>query len=232
MFRAQNPERYRRHLREGWPIVLSLLAITVVEQLLDSAISFGITPLDLLVTHEMAAPFWLAIVWGLFALTLVFYVTDHPTGEMRCGVVILAVSTAGLLTNVGELIRTLPQRTGSDGLSLLLDGGMIWVSNILVFTIWYWLVDSGGYLRRAEETANRRDFLFPLQATPQQGYDAWRPHYPDYLFLAVTTSTAFSPSDTQPLSWTAKLLQGSQALLSLVVTALIVARAVNILTTS
>jgi uncharacterized membrane protein len=231
MLRPSDPRRYRRHLREGWPIVLNLLAITAVEHTLDSALSFGLTPLDLLLSHPLAAPFWLVIIWGLFAVTVALYLTDHPVGEARCGMVIMIVSTAGLLTNVAELVRTLPQRTVSDGMSLLVDGGMIWASNILVFTIWYWLLDGGGYLRRAEHERGVREFLFPPEAATLPDYPDWRPNYVDYLFLAFTTSTAFSPTDTQTLSHRAKLFQMAQALISLVVTALIVARAVNILTT-
>jgi uncharacterized membrane protein len=112
---------------------------------------------------------------------------------------------------------------------LLVDGCLIWASNILIFTVWYWLIDGGGYLRRTERNTDPPDFLFPLRATPQPTYPKWRPHYFDYLFLALTTSTAFGPTDTPPLSGWAKLLQAMQALISLAVAALIVARAVNIL---
>jgi uncharacterized membrane protein len=239
MFRSDDPKRYWRHLREGWPIVLSVLAITVAEHTLDSALHFGLTPLGLLglaspgpfAPHEVTGSLWLVLTWALFVVTVFLYVTDHPAWEAQCGMVVLIVSSLGLITNVGELVRSLPQRVGADGMALLLDGSLIWASNILIFTIWYWLVDGGGYLRRSARSLGRREFLFPLQATPQEGYPDWRPHYVDYLFLALTTSMAFSPTDTQTLSWRAKLLQGAQALISLVVTALIVARAVNILTT-
>jgi hypothetical protein len=70
MLRSRDPARYRRHLCEGWPIVLNLLAITVLEQTLDTALRFGMTPLDLLAPHAVAAPFWLGLIWGLFALTV------------------------------------------------------------------------------------------------------------------------------------------------------------------
>lgn len=203
----------------------------MVEQTLDSSLRFGLTPLDLLLSHPVAASFWIVLLWGLFAATVALYLTDHPVGEMRLGIAIMIVSTAGLLTNVGELVRTLPERTVSEGMSLLADGGMIWAGNILVFTIWYWLLDGGGYLRRAKHERGVRDFLFPTEAIALPDYPDWRPSYVDYLFLAFSTSTAFSPADTQTLSHRAKLFQMAQALTSLVVTALIVARAVNIITT-
>ena len=227
---GRRSQAYWHHLREGLPIVLALLTLTALEFVLDSVLHFGTTPLDPIMPHASGMLAWEVVFYSLSVIVLVLYVTHHASSVYLWTMLSLLAFTGNLGLNVWDLVQALPERAPSDGRALLLDGLLIWLSNVLLFSVWYWLVDGGGYLWRTEDMTKRRDFLFPLQATPQLGYDGWRPHYPDYLFLAVTTSTAFSPSDTQPLSWWAKLLQGSQALTSLVVTALIVARAVNILT--
>jgi hypothetical protein len=224
-------EAYWRHLREGLPMVVALLLLTGLEFLLDAVLHFGTSPLDRFMPHAPAVLAWELLLYCLGVTALLLYLTGHTTGILEWALVSNLFFTGNLLLNVWDLVLALPERVGSDGWALLLDGLLIWLSNVLLFSVWYWLVDGGGYLRRAENERARRDFLFPLQATPQKDYPNWRPHYFDYLFLALTTSTAFSPTDTQPLSGSAKLLQGSQALISFVVTALIVARAVNILTT-
>jgi hypothetical protein len=131
--------------------------------------------------------------------------------------------------NVFELARTLPQRAGSEAMDLLLDGALIWWSNVLLFGLWYWLLDGGGYLRRAEHDWAPRDFLFPAQAAHPPDYPNWHPGYVDYLFLAFSTSTALSPADIATLSRRAKVLQMVQATFSLAIITVVVARAINIL---
>src|SRR5689334_9943479 len=207
----EDPERYLHDLREGLPIVLNVLAITVVEHVLDATLSFGLTPIGFVLQSPDGEPIWFWLIWGMFGGTLLLYVLDLQAWEVPYGVLILATSTAGLLVNVGELVRSLAERAGGEGMLLLVDGSLIWASNVLIFTVWYWLIDGGGYLRRTELDTDRPDFLFPLRATPQPTYPRWRPRYFDYLFLALTTSTAFGPTDTPPLSGWAKLLQGTQA---------------------
>jgi len=100
----------------------------------------------------------------------------------------------------------------------------------LVFALWYWKLDAGGPLRRDRgQGMSQSSFLFP-QMLNREGQDAsWTPHFVDYLFLAFNTSTAFSPTDTAVLSRWAKLGTMLQSLISLMIVALLAARAVNIL---
>jgi hypothetical protein len=115
------------------------------------------------------------------------------------------------------------------GWNLLHLASNVWVNNVLTFALCYWFVDRGGPAARAAGEPVRPEWMFPEMAAPELARPGWRPGFPEYLFLALTTATAFSPTDTAPLSLRARALMGAEALLSLVTLALVAARAVNIL---
>ena len=114
--------------------------------------------------------------------------------------------------------------------SLLLAGASLWVTNIAVFALIYWELDGGGPEARADGYRDYPDFVFPQQQEGQQGLAPalWKPTFPDYLFVALTSATAFSPTDAMPYSKRAKLVMGVENTLSLAVAAMLVARAINI----
>jgi len=116
--------------------------------------------------------------------------------------------------------------------SLLVTGLAIWLTNIIVFALWYWEFDQGGPVARALATKPRLpDFLFANMTVwddPNLVAKDWQPAFTDYLYLAFTNATAFSPTDTLPLTRWAKMMMTLQALVSLITVALVVARAVNI----
>lgn len=114
--------------------------------------------------------------------------------------------------------------------SLLLAGASLWVTNIAVFALIYWELDGGGPEARADGYRDYPDFVFPQQQQGQQGLapPLWKPTFPDYLFVALTSATAFSPTDAMPYSKRAKLVMGVENTLSLAIAAMLVARAVNI----
>jgi hypothetical protein len=116
------------------------------------------------------------------------------------------------------------------GHELIIAGSAIWLTNVLIFGLWYWEIDRGGPGRRAAGCDGRPDFQFP-QMTDEVAalYPAWRPIFVDYLYLSLTNAMAMSPTDTMPLSSQAKILMGFQSLISLVTIGLVVSRAVNIL---
>jgi hypothetical protein len=113
----------------------------------------------------------------------------------------------------------------------LLDGGIvIWGTNLVIFSVWYWELDRGGPVRGAHGGKPMApDFLFPQMTDPRWKEPGWRPRFGDYLYVSLTNQTAFSPTDTMPLTYRAKLLMGVQGLASLITVGVIVARAVNIL---
>jgi hypothetical protein len=115
------------------------------------------------------------------------------------------------------------------GHALVLASINIYVTNIVIFGLWFWELDGGGPGDRIAGELKERDFLFPQMMTPEAAPLGWAPLFMDYLYVSVTNATAFSPTDTMPMSRRAKLLMTIQAFVSLVTIALVAARAVNIL---
>lgn len=105
----------------------------------------------------------------------------------------------------------------------------IWTGNVLIFTLIYWLVDGGGPDARLSPAPSQPDFVFPAMDDPEHAPAGWRPSIVDYLFLAFTTSTAFSPTEAMPMTSRAKLLVIFQSCISLVTIAIVAARTINIL---
>ncbi|HET6189359.1 MAG TPA: hypothetical protein VFE59_20490 [Trebonia sp.] len=112
---------------------------------------------------------------------------------------------------------------------LLITGGAIWLTNVIVFGLWYWEFDRGGPVARALGSNPYPDFQFPQMVSPEMAPPHWEPQFADYLYLAFTNAAAFSPTDVMPLSRWAKLAMTLQSAISIVTVALVVARAVNIL---
>jgi hypothetical protein len=119
--------------------------------------------------------------------------------------------------------------SGSNPNALLGDGAAIYVTNIIVFGLWYWEFDRGGPVARAQATRQFPDFLFVQMMNPELAPPGWSTKIYDYLWLSYTNATAFSPTDIMPMSRWAKQLMTLQSAISLVTVALVVARAVNIL---
>ena len=112
---------------------------------------------------------------------------------------------------------------------LLLTGGAVWIANVVVFALWYWELDSGGPAARANHRHEHPDFLFPQMTSPETARHDWEPGFVDYLYVSFTNATAFSPTDTMPLTRWAKLAMMFQAAVSVALVALVIARAINIL---
>jgi len=148
----------------------------------------------------------------------------------RLMVALLVVMTVGTVTSVTVLaVDILAGVEGVTATVLLGRGAAIWFENVILFSLWYWQFDRGGPAERAAGTAVPPSFAFPENATPELAPAGWRPAYPDYLYLAYTNATAFSPTDTLPVRRWAKLTMMVQSTLSLVIAILVLARAINIL---
>jgi uncharacterized membrane protein len=117
----------------------------------------------------------------------------------------------------------------NNGRELILTAVNIYLTNIIVFGLWYWEMDAGGPGQRARAAKHEQDFLFPQNQNEDFKHPNWRPTFIDYLYVSSTNGMAFSPTDTMPLSRRAKILMLVQATISLVAVALVAARAVNIL---
>jgi len=112
---------------------------------------------------------------------------------------------------------------------LLLAGGAIWLTNVILFAVWYWGADRGGAVQRMLGTHEQPDFLFPQMQLDDAWAKEWEPEFVDYLYFAFTNATAFSPTDVMPLARWGKLMMMGQSAISIMLVVLVVARAVNIL---
>jgi hypothetical protein len=137
--------------------------------------------------------------------------------------VLLAVLTLALASSVALLVHDL---TSLRPYEILTSGVLLWVSNVLVFASWYWEVDGDGPVIRHRNAHEAADFQFPQQQGGNR--TGWRAGFVDYLFLAFCSATALSPADTMPLTRRAKLLMMIEALISMLVLLLIVARFTNV----
>lgn len=142
--------------------------------------------------------------------------------------VLIGIITAA---NIGSLMLVLNELIRSDriitGYELLASAVAIFLTNIIVFGLWYWEIDSPGLTGRSW-TKNDKDFQFTQQDLPRE-FPSWQPVFLDYLYLSVTNAINFASADAKPLTLQAKGLMGIQALVSVFTLALLIARSINIL---
>lgn len=187
-------------------------------------------------TLMVGAPRWLlaAVVLGLLIPIVISHRIGNHAVNQFLGYVLNSIVTAALILSLAMLIVEVTEHKVPPS-QLLRSAAALWVSNFLVFAAWYWRLDGGGPHQRAL-TVGHTDgaFLFPQmtmhpEAKSAAGEEEWEPNFVDYLFLAFNTSTAFSPTDVPVLSRWAKILMMVQAMISLLIIALLAGRAVNIL---
>lgn len=145
-------------------------------------------------------------------------------------IVLIGLATAGNFASLGLLVHLLLGGLHISGRNLILSAIEIYLTNVVIFGLWYWELDGGGPSARLANRAPYRDFLFPQMNSPDKAPPGWRPSFLDYLYVSLTNATAFSPTDTLPLTRKAKSLMGLQCVASLLTVALVAGRAVNVLT--
>ena len=117
--------------------------------------------------------------------------------------------------------------TGDRAGAVLVTGGIVYWTNVVAFSLWYWEFDRGGPGRRAAGRAEFPDLQFPQMADPGLAHQDWEPSYLDYLYFSFTNAAAFSPTDVMPLRIWAKMTMMLQAVVSLVLAVMVVAWAIN-----
>ena len=178
----------------------------------------------------MLGPPWLLliVVTAVLIPLIIFRLRQHFFLSHVCGHISAALITLFTGYSLLALVRDLPTHHDTP-IQMLRAAGMLWMINVLIFAFWYWRLDGGGPHARASRGHYQTGcFLFP-QMTMRNGDPSWSPRFLDYLFVAFTTSTAFSPTDTPVLSRWAKLLTMLQAIISLGIVVLIAGRAINII---
>lgn len=155
---------------------------------------------------------------------------DEPRALRVCALALVALISIGNGASIALLVEYLVSGEQIAGSTLVSAGAIVWLTNVATFSLWFWELDGGGPgPRSAEPVRHARDFLFLQDTDPALGRGTWRPGFIDYLYVSLTNASAFSPTDTMPLSPTAKALMAVEALCSLVTLGLVVARAVNVL---
>jgi hypothetical protein len=200
-----------------WLALIAMLASGLLYAALPSSLSVG--------------PDWLllAVLGALIVSTVISHRVGHHRADKTIGYAASGILTLAMIWSLGLLVAAIPKHEIEPKI-LLRSAVALWVTNILVFALWYWRLDAGGPHEREKVLGHKKGaFLFP-QMNLEAGFDPrWSPNFVDYLFLAFNTSTALSPADTPALSRWAKILMMLQATISLAVLALLAARAVNIL---
>jgi hypothetical protein len=179
-------------------------------------------------------PSW--VLPGLEAPSLVGLVAASPHPRMRhsplrqrLAISLTALVSAANIVSLFQLCNHLLRGHIKNGHELITSGILLWVTNVLLFGLWYWQLDRGGPVARAMDPEVYPDFLFPQMTDPRYAAPDWQPGLVDYLYVSFSNATAFSPTDTMPLSQNAKWLMSAQSLTALVTIGLVFARAVNIL---
>ncbi len=205
-----------------WQALLAFLAVGAIYLAL---------PRDLIV-----GPTWLlpTLIVVLLIPTVVTPRIGKRSLNRALGIVINGITTLALIGSVVLLVRALPSHRETP-LKLLLSGGLLWLTNVIVFTLWYWRLDGGGpAVRHEEKKFGSTSFLFPQMQIPhdERGQFActhWRPRFVDYLFVAFTQSSTFGPTDAPLLARWAKALAMIQIFISLSIVILLISRAVGVL---
>jgi len=213
----------------AWALLV-LVIIEVLTNFLSDNLTVGqLTPNEQLMPHRLLYDLWLGvIILGLLAAVILW--TLNNSRRLRVAIFLLnGVFTVQLLVATVLIVVRLAHSDKVTVTTLLLDGVVIFVTNILIFALWYWYIDSAS-TRFLDNTIDRRwDFLFPQRQASFPGYEDWQPRFWDYVFLAYTTSVAFSPTDTLPLSRGAKVLTMTQSIIALIAITAVVGTAINIL---
>jgi uncharacterized membrane protein len=207
-----------------WPMAVAVLVAAVLRTLLPPELRL----------HD-ARGLFLALVAVLVGVLIVGDPgrIDRQATWLR----VMTGSLIGLITfvNGGSSIRLVISIIYSEPFTqtarvLLACGGIIWLTNVIAFGLWYWDLDRGGAAARAAGSTIKPAFLFPEMSSPEYVREGWYPTFVDYLHLSFNTAMAFSPTDVSAIKPWAKVMMMAEEAISVVVGVLVVARAVNILT--
>ena len=213
--------------REAVPAALAVLVVFVVLALFSRAREWELVGLPWWI--------WLAVAVPSLLLTIDLLLTFGGRGlvrSRRAALALLGLLVLGNLLALGLLVAGLVTTSATElgGGELLLTGFAIWTADVIVFGVLYWELDMGGPVARiVRPERTTPDFQFPQDENPHLATTGWAPVFWDYLYLSLTNSIAFSPTDAMPLSLRAKAAMGVEAGISAVTILLVAARAVNVL---
>ena len=217
---AKEPADVR--IEPRWPVLLTLAAVVFLLQGLPGRVR-------------------MFDEWVPYALGVLVFVPMSAVGltggrpawlklERTATLLFVVIAGAGTLVNLTTLIRAMVFKSAAiSGLQLLASSIAIWITNVLAFSLLYWQLDRGGPEARVRKRPARPDWSFPQDSVPQSVAPDWRPTFVDYLFLAFSTATAFSPTSALPLTPRAMMLMMFESTNSLITIVVVAARSINIL---
>lgn len=207
------------HAEPRWPASLALLTCEALYVVLPNRLVIG--------------PQWLipALIF-LALIPLSARRHRHPDDApvvRRLTLTLITVVTLANVTSMGLLVRRLLDTSVSQGRALIYAAVAVWLTNVIIFGIWFWEIDRGGPARRSVDDTEVIDLQFPQLENPHLAPKNWDPQFTDYLYTSFANGTSFAPADAMPLSRRMKILFLSESVVSFVTIAVVAARAVNIL---
>ena len=205
----------------SWPARLTAIAAIALQLSLPDRLAVG--------TRFLLPGLEAVLVIGLIAFAPRKLEGHHAVRRRVTVGLIAVVSFANAISLYLLAHNLLHGKIPQNGHELIVAGLLIWLTNFMIFGLWYWEIDRGGPGRRAGGEDGPPDFLFPQMNDDAIQPPNWRPEFIDYLYVSLTNAAAFSPTDTMPLTHMAKMIMGLQSIVSIVTIGLIISRAVNIL---
>jgi hypothetical protein len=216
----------KRKFNAEYEVVFVLLLVAVLNSTIYAALRYNKDLSRVLFGQEILVTFWqYAFIIGV----IVFLLWRKKMKILKYGIyAILALMTFHIFQNLFYLIVT-PQIQDKGG-EILVDAMLIWIANVCVFSLWYWVLDAGGPIARYVESKKQKiDFLFPQEQNTIDGWGGWKAQFGDYVSLSFFTSTGFTPADVLPLSQRVKILMVMEASVSLVIIGMVTSRAINLI---
>ena len=213
----------------AWALVM-LMVIALLNNLLSESLTVGHhTSSGLMLSPQTLNYVWLATITALLLVAAVLWLLNHGRPLRLVILVVNGLFTVQLFVAALLIVVRLLQSVDMSVTTLLADAMIVFVTNTLIFALWYWYDEVTNPLPDQGIQGTRWDLLFPQRQEVYPGYEDWQPRFWDYLFLAYTTSVAFSPTDTLPLSRSAKLLMMTQSAIALIAIVVVAGTAINIL---
>lgn len=209
-------------LEPRWPVSLAIFILLILITVLPD----HYRPLPSWVAFVVAAIAWLSMFASTFGRNKVRWLWIEGVVLKAIAVFLILVAGVSLVALIGDIAN---RPAKASGLELLTSSVAIWTCNVLAFSLLYWQLDGGGPVRRLQGKGGRADWLFVQPGTSESASPGWQPVFVDYFFLAFSTATAFSTTDTLPLTPKAKLLMMLEASISMVTLVVVASRAINVL---
>ena len=212
---------HRPHRGEHrWPVSIVVLLVITMQYLLPGSLSLAL---------QSQICFIEASLLLVIFLVNPRRISQHLVSIRVLTIVLITIMSLSNTASAIKLIDSIISKGVTDAGSLFLTGGSIWLTNVVVFGLWFWELDRGGPGNRAQAKHPYPDFLFPQMSDSRYAHSGWHPNFFDYLYTSFTNASAFSPTDVMPLTRWAKMLMLFQSITALLMLGLVIARAVNIL---